>query len=150
MFNNSCFSYPYYVEIIFRVTQEKMLKIISFISREYAFLWNKGRNLFSLGVTILWILSMWYYLDEEIFSESLLFSGVTLLNGFTKSSKSGVVFNNNELFRALFSSFHCIILLSVLVQQARELLLHDKELKGKILLQHSMQYQDLSQFWGYL
>ena len=38
-------------------------------------------------------------------------------------------------------SFHCIILLSVFMQQARKFLSHDEELKGKILLQHSMQYQ---------
>ena len=37
--------------------------------------------------------------------------------------------------------FHCIILLSVFMQQARKFLSHDEELKGKILLQHSMQYQ---------
>ena len=36
--------------------------------------------------------------------------------------------------------FHCIILLSVFMQQARKFLSHDEEL-GKILLQHSMQYQ---------
>ena len=34
------------------------------------------------------------------------------------------------------------LLLSVFVQQERKILLLNKELKGKIVLQHSMQYQD--------
>ena len=38
------------------------------------------------------------------------------------------------------------MLLTVLVQQAKEFLLLDRELKGKTMLQHSMQYQDSSQF----
>ena len=38
------------------------------------------------------------------------------------------------------------MLLSVLLQEARNFLLLDKELKGKIVLQHSIQYQDSSQF----
>ena len=38
--------------------------------------------------------SMSEYLDEEV----LLFSGVALLNWFTKSSKFGESFNNNELY----------------------------------------------------
>ena len=36
-----------------------------------------------------------------------ILSGVALLNWFTKSFKFGVGFNNNELFWAPFSSFHC-------------------------------------------
>ena len=36
------------------------------------------------------------------------------------------------------------MLLSVLVQQARNFLSLDKELKAEIFLQHSMQYQDSS------
>ena len=38
------------------------------------------------------------------------------------------------------------MLLTVLVQQAKEFLLLDRELKGKTMLRHSMQYQDSSQF----
>ena len=37
------------------------------------------------------------YLDEQTFSESLLVSGVALLNWFTKSSRFEEVFNENEL-----------------------------------------------------
>ena len=85
-----------------------------------------------------------------IFSGSLLFSGVALLNWFAKSYKFLVGFNNNELFWALFSPFHCKILLSVVVQQAKKFLSHDNKLKGNILLQHSMQYQYSLQFWRYL
>ena len=45
-----------------------------------------------------------------------------------------------------FLDLTSVMLLSVLVQQARKFLLLDKELKGKIVLQHPVQYQDLSQF----
>ena len=45
-----------------------------------------------------------------------------------------------------FRSFHCVMLLSVLVQEARKLLLLDKELKRKIVLQHSMRYLDSLEF----
>ena len=82
-----------------------------------------------------------------IFSGSLPFTGVALLNWFSKSSKFAEDFNNNEL------SYHfpdlstvCVMLLLVLVQQGRKFLVLDKELKGKTMLQHSMQYQDSSQF----
>ena len=40
---------------------------------------------------------MSYYLDEEIFSGSLLFFWVALLNWFTKSPKFEEGFNDNEL-----------------------------------------------------
>ena len=46
---------------------------------------------------MLCISSMSWYLDEVIFSGSLPFSGVALLNWFTKSSKFEEGFNNNEL-----------------------------------------------------
>ena len=82
------------------------------------------------------------YLDEEIFLRSLLFSGVALSNWFTKSSTLGGGFNDNELFRSLPQSFQYMTLLSVLVQQARKFLLLDKELKGRVMLQNSMQYHD--------
>ena len=95
------------------------------------------------------ISSMSSYLDEAIFSGSLLFSRVALLNWFTKSSKFEEGFNNNELSWSFSRSFHCVMLLSVLVQQARKFLLLDKELKGKIVLQNSMQYHDSSQFWRF-
>ena len=41
-----------------------------------------------------------------------------------------------------FLDLPTVMLLSILVQQARKFLLLDKELKGKIMLQHSMQYHD--------
>ena len=46
---------------------------------------------------MLCISSMSKHLDEAIFSESLPFSGVALLNWFSKSSKFEEGFNNNEL-----------------------------------------------------
>ena len=85
-----------------------------------------------------------------MFSGSSLFSRVTLLNWLTKSSMFRNGFNNNELLLSLPTSFHCMLLVSVLVEQARKLLLHDEVLKGKIILQHSMQYQDSLQFCRYL
>ena len=84
------------------------------------------------------------YLEEDIFSGLLLFSAVALLNWFTKSSKYEEGFNDNEL--SCSRSLYCVMLLSVFVQQARKFLLFDKELKGKIVLQQSIQYQDSSQF----
>ena len=80
-------------------------------------------------------------LDEAIFLGLLPFSGVTLLKWFTKSSKFEGL-NDNELLR-LFSK-------SLLAQQTRKFLLLDDELKGKITMQHFMQYQDLAQFSRYL
>ena len=56
--------------------------------------------------------------------------------------KFGIGFDSNELISSVFYSFHWVILVSVFVQQARKFLSHDKKLKGKILTQHSMQYQD--------
>ena len=87
-----------------------------------------------------------YDLDEAIFSGSIPFSGVALSNWFMKSSKFEEGFNDNELSRPFSRSLHGVMLLSVLAQQAWKFLLLDKELKGKIVLQHSMQYQDSSQF----
>ena len=46
---------------------------------------------------MLCISSMLYYLDEAFFSGLLPFSGVALLNWFTKSSKFEESFNDNEL-----------------------------------------------------
>ena len=71
------------------------------------------------------------------FSGSLLFSGIALLNWFTKSSTFGEDFNDNEMLWSLPRSFHCKMLLSVLVQQATKLII-DKKLKEKNVLQHSM------------
>ena len=76
------------------------------------------------------------------FLGSLPFSGVALLNWFTKSSKFEDGVNSNELSRSFSRSFYCMMLLSVLVQQARNFLLLDKEFKGKIVLQQFMQYED--------
>ena len=73
---------------------------------------------------------------KQFFSGSLPFSGVALLNWFTKNPKFAEGFNNNELSWSLSRSFNCVMLLSVVVQQARKFLLLDKELKGKIVLQH--------------
>ena len=86
---------------------------------------------------MLCILSM-SYLDEAILSGSLPFFGVALLNWFTKRSKFEKSFNSNELSRSFSRSFHCVMLLSVSVQQARMFLLLDKELKEKIVQQHSI------------
>ena len=44
-----------------------------------------------------------------------------------------------------FPDFSTVILLLVPVEQARKFLLLDKELKGKIVLQDFMEYQDSSQ-----
>ena len=46
---------------------------------------------------MLCISSMSQYLDEQTFSGSLLFSGVALLNRFTKSSRFEEGFNDNKL-----------------------------------------------------
>ena len=46
------------------------------------------------------------YSDEQIFSGSLLFSGVALLNCFTKSSKFEEGFNDNELLCPFSKSIH--------------------------------------------
>ena len=81
-----------------------------------------------------------------MFSASLLFSGVSLLNWFIKISKFKEILNDNQQLLLFSRSFHCVMLLSVFVQQAKKFLLLDKELKEKIVLQHSMQYQDSSQF----
>ena len=121
-----------------------------FLFREHALIWNKESDLFFWGILMLSISSMSWCLDEEIFSELLLFSGVALLNWFTKSCKLEEGFNDNELSWSCSRSLHCVMLLSVFVQQARKFLLFDKELKGKIVLQQSIQYQDSSQFWRYL
>ena len=76
------------------------------------------------------------------FSGSLPLSEVALLNWFTKSSKFEERLKKKkkeELSWSFSRSVHCVMLLSVLVQQARKFLLLDKEFKGKIVLQHSMQ-----------
>ena len=124
----------------------------NFLLREHVFIWHSDHNLFLWAISMLCIFSVSQYLDEEIFSKSLVFSGVALLNWFTKSSKFETGFNDNELLWSFSRFFHYVMLLSlwVFVQQARKFLLLDKELKGKIVLQHSMHYQDSSQFWRYL
>ena len=55
-----------------------------------------------------------------------------MLSWFNKSSKFEG-FNDNELLWLFSRSFHCVMFLSVLVQQARKFLLLDKKLKGKIV-----------------
>ena len=57
--------------------------------------------------------------------------------------------NYYDHFLGLSTVYVCVILLSVLVQ-GRKFLLLDKELKGKIVLKKSMQYEDSSQFLRYL
>ena len=51
-----------------------------FLSREHGFTWNSDRDLFLLDILMLCNFPMSQYLDEEVFSGSLLFSGVALLN----------------------------------------------------------------------
>ena len=63
------------------------------------------------------------YLDEEIFSGSLLFSGVALLKWCTKSSKFEEGFTDNGLSFSCSRSLHCVMLFL------------DNKLKGKIVLQ---------------
>ena len=67
-----------------------------FLLREHVFLWDRDRDFFLLGILLLCFLSV-SYLEEEIFSRSLP-SGITLLNSFTKTSKFGVGFDNNDPF----------------------------------------------------
>ena len=63
--------------------------------RKHAFVWNKDSDLFLQGILMLCIFSMLQYFEEKkIFSELLLFSGVALLNWFTKTSKFYKGFNN--------------------------------------------------------
>ena len=50
---------------------------------------------FLWGISMLCISSISYYLDEAIFSGSLPFSGVALLNWFPKNSKFAEGFNGN-------------------------------------------------------
>ena len=45
---------------------------------------------------------------------------VKWLNWFTKSSKSEDDFNDNQVLRSLSRFFHCVMLLSVLVQKSQE------------------------------
>ena len=135
---------PYYVKIIFvkfkRCWRSSKL-------REHAFTLNRGqRFIFVRYFNIMHYVNIIIFRRRNIFRVIIIFL-VCIVNWFTKISfKFGVGFNNNELFGALFNPFHCITLLSVLVQQAREFLSHDKKWKGKILLQHSMQYQSDSPF----
>ena len=121
-----------------------------FLLRIHAFIWNKESGLFLWDILMLCISSPSYYLDEAIFSGLLPFSRVALLNWSTKSSKFEEGFNDNELSWSFSWSFHCVMLLSLLAQQARKFLLIDTKLKVKIMLQDSMQYQDSSQFWRHL
>ena len=143
MFSNSCFSYPYYVKIIFHKIQNR-LKI--FVMRTCIYMEQGQIFIFTAYFNIM------HSVLIIIFRRNILRIIMIGLNWFTQTSKFGLGFNNNELFLACFSSFHCIILilLSVLVQQARKFLSLAMELKGKIVLQHSMQYQGSLQFWRYL
>ena len=81
-----------------------------------------------------------------IFSRFLLFSGVALPSSFTKSSKFKESFNDNELLLSFSRSFYYVMSPSVLVQQARNVLLLDNEFNRKIVLQHSMKHQYSSPF----
>ena len=114
-----------------------------FLLREHAFMWN-GVNLFLWGILMLSDFLNVIIFGWKTLSGLLLFSGVALLNWFTKSSRFEEGFNDNEALWSFYRSIQWVLLLSVLL-----LLLH-KELKGKILLQHSMQYQDLLLFWRFL
>ena len=118
---------------LFFVQIQRCWRSSKFLLREYAFIRNKDRDLFLLGIPTLYISSISQYLEEQIFLGSLLFSGFTLLNWFTESSKFGVGFKINELISA--GSF---VPSTAFVQQVKKFLSHDKKLKGKTLLQHSM------------
>ena len=76
-----------------------MLKITKiFIKRTWIYM--KWEYWFILcGILMLCILSMSQYLDEEIFSGLLLFSGVAFLNGLTKNLnyENLECFNINQL-----------------------------------------------------
>ena len=87
---------------LFFVQIKRCWRSSKFLLREYAFIRNKDRDLFLLGIPTLYISSISQYLEEEIFLGSLLFSGFTLLNWFTESSKFGVGFKINELISAGF------------------------------------------------
>ena len=52
-------------------------------------------------------------MEEAIFSGSLPFSGVVLLNWFTKSSNFVEGFNDNEILWSYSRSFHCDVAISV-------------------------------------
>ena len=136
MFCDSCFTYCYYVKLCFSSIQE-MLKVIYGIRIVIYFCEVFQCYAFSLYHNI-WM--------KKFFQGHSYFLGVALLNWFTKSSKFEEGFNDNELSLSCSRSLHCVMLLSVFLQQARKFLLFDKESKGKIVLQ----YQDSSQFWRYL
>ena len=131
-----------------------MLKVIKiFIDRTCVYMEQEKRFIFVRYFNIMHFVNVmifrWSNFSDFNFSVIFPFSGVALLNWFTRSSKFEEGFNNNKLSWSFFRSFHCVMLLLLLVQQARKFLLLDKVLKGKIVLQHSMQYQDWSQFWRY-
>ena len=121
----------------FLVQLKRCWRSSKFLLREHTFIRNRDSDLFLWGISVLCISSMSLYLDEEVFSGSVwgsvvkLVNGVAQLNWFTKSSKFEEGFNGNELSWSFSRSFHYMILLSVLVQQARKFLLLDKELKTK-------------------
>ena len=122
MFSNFCFSYSYYVKIIFHATQ-KMLKIIKiFIKRACIYMEQGQRFIFVRHSSIINFINIIIFRGRNIFRVIINFWGcIVKLIGF----------NNNELISAVFCPFHCVILLSVFLQQARKFLSHDKELKWK-------------------
>ena len=97
-------------------------------------------------------LNVMHFINVIIFRQSNFFRVITIFWGsivklFTKSSKFEEGFNNNELSWSFSRSFYYVMLLSVLVQQARKFLLLDKELlldQANIPL-HS--HNTLIQYW---
>ena len=75
----------------------------------YIYIEHGQRFSFVMYFNIMHFANIIIFRIEKIYAGSLLLSGVALLNWFTKSSKFGVGFNNNELFWSLFSPFHCIL-----------------------------------------
>ena len=75
---------------------------------------------FFWGISMLCISSMSQHLDEAIFSGSLPFYGVALLNWFSKSSKFEEGFNNNELSWSFSRSFHCVCDVTISVSTTRQ------------------------------
>ena len=83
MLCDSSFTYCYYVKV-FLMQLKRCWRSWKSLWKEHAFIWNRDSDLFLWGILILCISSMSQYLDEEMFSGSLLFSGVALLTWIIK------------------------------------------------------------------
>ena len=127
---------------IFVSAIQEMLKIMKiFIKRTYINIKQGERFIFVKYFNVV------HFLNVVIFGWKNFFWVVTilrvaLLNWFNKSSRFVESFNDNELLWSFSRSIQLVLLLSVFVQKERNFLLLNKELKGKIVLKHFMQYQD--------